>query len=154
MNSTQVNWWSPQGKRFVFRQDPGPFNALGLIRLDMPNRYIVYMHDTPLKKLFGYHLRPYSAGCVRVQKVQELAGWLLGNDQGWSPGRVAQVIQAGQQQTVKLSRSVPVHFVYLSAWATGNGLPHFRIDIYDKDKTDGRAAKAAKWQTGSRSIAP
>lgn len=154
LDSRQVNWWAPQGKRYVFRQDPGPFNALGLIRLDMPNRHIVYMHDTPLKKLFKYYLRPYSAGCVRVEQVQQLAGWLLSGESGWGDAGVARALQAGQQQTVKLSRPVPVHFAYISAWATADGQAHFRMDIYDKDKTDGREARTARWETGSSSIAP
>lgn len=154
LDSRQVNWWAPQGKRYVFRQDPGPFNALGLIRLDMPNRHIVYMHDTPLKKLFKYYLRPYSAGCVRVEEVQQLAGWLLSNETGWGHAGVSRALQAGQQQTVKLSRPVPVHFAYISAWATSDGQAHFRMDIYDKDKTDGREARTARWETGSSSIAP
>lgn len=154
VDSTQVNWWAPQGKRYVFRQDPGPFNALGLIRLDMSNKYIVYMHDTPLKKLFRYHLRPYSAGCVRVEQVQPLASWLLQSEAGWGPGRVAQAIQSGQQQTVKLKRPIPVHFVYLSAWVSGDGQTRFRMDIYDKDGSGSSGGRSAKWETGSRSIAP
>jgi len=150
VNPTQVNWFAPQGKRYVFRQDPGPFNALGLIRLDMPNRHIVYMHDTPLKKLFRFHLRPYSAGCVRVERVQDVAAWLMKSQ----PARVAQMTQSGQPQTVKLARPVPVHFMYLSAWATNGGLANFRIDIYDKDGKAASAARLAKWDSGSRSVAP
>ncbi|MDA7946756.1 MAG: L,D-transpeptidase family protein [Hyphomicrobiaceae bacterium] len=150
VNPAQVNWFAPQGKRYVFRQDPGPHNALGLIRLDMPNRHIVYMHDTPLKKLFRFHLRPYSAGCVRVERVQDVAAWLMKSQ----PARVAQMTQSGQPQTVKLARSVPVHFMYLSAWASNGGTANFRIDIYDKDGTAASAARLAKWDSGSRSIAP
>lgn len=154
LNPAQVNWWAPQGKRYVFRQDPGTFNALGVIRLDMPNRYIVYMHDTPLKKLFRYHLRPYSAGCVRVERVQPLAQWLLRNEGGWSQSRITQTIASGRPQTVKLSRPVPVQFTYLTAWASGDGLAHFRIDIYGKDARKAPAARLGKWETGSRSVAP
>lgn len=150
MNPTQVNWFAPQGKRYVFRQDPGPHNALGLIRLDMPNRHIVYMHDTPLKKLFRFHLRPYSAGCVRVERIQDVAAWLMQSQ----PARVAQMTQSGQQQTVKLARPVPVYFTYISAWATQGGTANFRIDIYDKDGTAASGARLARWDTGSRSIAP
>lgn len=154
VNSSQVNWWAPQGKRYVFRQDPGPFNALGLIRLDMSNKYIVYMHDTPLKKLFRYHLRPYSAGCVRVEQVQPLAAWLLNGQAGWNSSRVTQAIQSGQQQTVKLSRPVPVHFIYLSAWVADDGQTNFRMDIYDKDGGNFDGARTANWESGSRSVAP
>ena len=70
------------------------------------------------------------------------------------PARVAQMTQSGQPQTVKLSRPVPVHFMYLSAWASNGGTANFRIDIYDKDGTAASAARLAKWDSGSRSIAP
>jgi murein L,D-transpeptidase YcbB/YkuD len=154
IDPSQINWWSPQGKRFVFRQDPGPFNALGLIRLDMSNKYTVYMHDTPLKRLFRFHLRPYSAGCVRVEQIQPLAEWLLRREAGWGPAQVTQAMHSGQQQTVKLSRPVPVHFVYLTAWANEGGSAVFRMDIYDRDGSDFDGARSAQWNTGSRSIAP
>lgn len=154
VNPAQVNWYAPQGKRYVFRQDPGPFNALGLIRLDMPNRYIVYMHDTPLKKLFKYHLRPYSAGCVRVEQVQQLAQWLLEKDGAGGPGTVSRTLQAGQAQTIKLRRPIPVHFVYLSAWATSDGQAQFRVDIYDMDAVKSGRAARSKWESGSRKVAP
>lgn len=150
LDPAQVNWWSPQGERLVFRQDPGSHNALGLIRLDMPNRHIVYMHDTPLKKLFKFHLRPYSAGCVRVEQVQNLAAWLL----GWNGAQVQQAVNSGQQQTVNLQNAVPVYFIYLSAWASGDGVVRFRTDIYDKDGSSARTAQAAEWSTEVRKIEP
>lgn len=150
LNPAQVNWWAPQGERLVFRQDPGPQNALGLIRLDMPNKHIVYMHDTPLKKLFDYHLRPYSAGCVRVQQVQDVAAWLL----GWNPAQIQQAVSSGQQQTVNLNAPVPVYFAYISAWASGNGVARFRTDIYDKDGSSARTAQEAQWSTAVQKIEP
>lgn len=150
LDPSRINWWAPQGQRLVFRQDPGPFNALGLIRLDMPNRHIVYMHDTPLKKLFKYHLRPYSAGCVRVERVQDLAAWLL----DWNGGQIGQTIRAGQQQTVNLDRPVPVHFIYLSAWSHSDGIVRFRTDIYDKDGSAVRTAQASEWSTAVRKVEP
>ncbi len=154
LNSTQVNWRAPQGDRLFFRQDPGPFNALGLIRLDMPNQHTVYMHDTPLKKLFKFYLRPYSAGCVRVQKIQELTLWLLSAVGGWDAVRLTDALQAGQQQTIPLPQPVPVHFVYVSAWATGAGDAQFRMDIYDKDGSAARTAEAEDWDARPQPVAP
>jgi murein L,D-transpeptidase YcbB/YkuD len=76
-----------------FRQDPGPQNALGLLRLDMPNEHGVYMHDTPMKPLFNQRSRAFSAGCVRVQDVFALAEWVARNEQGWEqPGRVQEIL--------------------------------------------------------------
>lgn len=154
VDTSQVNWWSPQGERLVFRQDPGPFNALGLIRIDIPNRHIVYMHDTPLKKLFSYYLRPYSAGCVRVDRVQDLTLWLLSGEGGWSAARLADSLQSGRQQTVTLSQPVPVHFAYISAWATAGGEAHFRIDVYDKDGEGRQTVRLDDNSADTRRVAP
>jgi murein L,D-transpeptidase YcbB/YkuD len=149
-----VNWWSPQGQRYVFRQDPGTFNALGVLRLDMPNREIVYMHDTPLKQLFNYALRPYSAGCVRVQKILELAGWLTEPGTGIGQGDLVRMIDAGQRETIKLPEPVPVIFTYVTAWATRDGLVHFRADIYDKDNEGTQVAASAPWGKADVRVTP
>ena len=71
-----INWSSPEAQSFKFRQEPGPQNALGLVRVDMPNEHNVYMHDTPMKNLFGRSARAYSAGCVRVQRIFDFVAWL------------------------------------------------------------------------------
>ncbi len=155
LDPRSINWWAPQeGQRFVFRQDPGPFNALGLVRLDMPNREIVYMHDTPLKRLFNYALRPYSAGCVRVQNVLDLAGWLAEGGAGLTKADLMRMINAGQRETIDLREPVPVHFAYVSAWVTGDGTTHFRPDIYDKDQEDSGVAKSAPWGQADVRVTP
>lgn len=148
-----VNWWSPQGQRYVFRQDPGPFNALGLIRLDMPNREIVYMHDTPLKRLFDFALRPYSAGCVRVQGVFDLAAWLIAPS-GLKRADLDRMIAQGQRETLKLAQPVPVIFTYVTAWVTRDGTTHFRADIYDKDQEGTDVAVSAPWDKADVRVTP
>ena len=74
--SSSIDWNTADATHIKFRQDPGPQNALGLVRLDMPNEHGVYMHDTPMKPLFGQRARDFSAGCVRVQDVFALAAWV------------------------------------------------------------------------------
>ena len=110
---------------YKFRQDPGPQNALGVVRINMPNKYSVYMHDTPLKRLFNQSSRAFSSGCVRVESVFQLVAWLL-SDQGWTLAKVQAQIDSGERKNVKLRRSVPVHFVYLTAFANSNGIAQFR----------------------------
>lgn len=136
LDPATVDWNSPQVVSYKFRQEPGTFNALGVVRINMPNKYSVYMHDTPLKQLFGQSARAFSSGCVRVEKVQELVAWLLGG-QGWTLDKVAAQIDSGKKIDVKLSRPVPVHFVYLTAFASGNGIAQFRADIYGRDSSFG-----------------
>jgi L,D-transpeptidase YcbB len=129
-----TNWNTADGKIVKFRQDPGPQNALGLVRIDMPNSETVYMHDTPLKPLFTQRSRPFSAGCVRVQDVFKLAEWIARYEVGWDkPGRVADVLAAGQPLDVTLTRPIPVYFTYITAWAEANGRIEFRPDIYGRD---------------------
>ncbi len=133
VNPASVNWSRASAGNYRFRQDPGPRNALGLIRFDMPNKHIVYMHDTPLQSLFRYGVRSYSAGCVRVNKVAELAAWMLNDSGNWSQNSVRRALGAQQAKTVKLRRQVPVHLVYVTAWGSEDGRANFRLDIYNKD---------------------
>lgn len=137
LDPATVDWESPQVASYKFRQDPGPHNALGLVRINMPNKHAVYMHDTPLKQLFSQSARAFSSGCVRVQKVFELVAWLLGDQSGWTLERVEAQITSGNKLDVKLSQPVPVHFVYITAFASGNGVAQFRPDIYGRDATFG-----------------
>ncbi len=98
------------GASYKFRQDPGPQNALGLVRINMPNKHSVYLHDTPLKSQFGQSARALSSGCVRVERVFDLAAWLLGPQKGWDLARVEEQVASGQKLDVKLVKPVPVHF--------------------------------------------
>jgi murein L,D-transpeptidase YcbB/YkuD len=137
LDPATVDWNSPQVVSYKFRQEPGPFNALGVVRINMPNKYSVYMHDTPLKQLFSQSARAFSSGCVRVERVQELVAWLLGEQKGWTLEKVEAQIASGQKIDVKLAKPVPVHFVYLTAFAGANGVAQFRPDIYGRDSSFG-----------------
>ncbi len=134
IDTRTIDWTQVDPTKIRFKQDPGPWNALGLVRIDMPNPEIVYMHDTPMKPLFGQRVRPFSAGCVRVQGVFELVEWIARQEIGWEqPGRAQQVIDAGQPLDVTLTRPIPVYFAYITAWAEGDGRAVFRPDIYSRD---------------------
>lgn len=151
----QINWASPDVYKYKFRQDPGPHNALGLVRIDMPNKHIVYLHDTPLKQLFGRSARAFSSGCVRVERVFDLANWLVRDEPKWDPLRVQVTLAHGKAEDVKLKKPVPVHFVYVTAWASGNGIAHFRPDIYGRDGVAVEVADSGeKPAPGSRAITP
>jgi len=130
-----VNWSSPEAQKLKFRQDPGPQNALGIVRIDMPNADNVYMHDTPMKNLFNQHSRAFSAGCVRVQGVLDLVDWIAQYEPGWRQGQAEGVIAAGQPVDVTLTRPLPVYFAYITAWAERDGEIQFRPDIYGRDGT-------------------
>ena len=134
IDSTRIDWNTADPTRVKFRQDPGQQNALGLVRIDMPNSDIVYMHDTPMKPLFGQRQRPFSAGCVRVQDVFKLVEWIARHEMGWDkPGRAQEIVDAGQPLDMNLTRPIPVYFTYLTAWAEGDGRAVFRPDVYGRD---------------------
>lgn len=135
LNPATVDWSAPQVASYKFKQDPGDKNALGLLRIDMSNEFGVYMHDTPMKNLFGQQSRPFSAGCVRVQNVFDLGDWIAHNEPGWEqPGRVRDTLAAGQPMELKLMHPIPVYFAYFTAWAEpSNGRVEFRPDIYGRD---------------------
>ncbi len=134
LDPSQIDWTQADYQKIKFKQDPGEQNALGLVRLDMPNSEGVYMHDTPMKPLFAQASRPFSAGCVRVQGVFELAEWLARYEPGWEqPGRVQEVLSQGQALDVNLGRPVTVFFTYITAWASQDGRAQFRADIYNRD---------------------
>jgi murein L,D-transpeptidase YcbB/YkuD len=133
IDPTNIDWRHADAK-LRFRQDPGPKNALGLVRIDMPNEHGVYMHDTPMKPLFNQRSRAFSAGCVRVQEVFALVEWLAKHETGWDqPGRAQDVIATGQALDMTLTRPVPVYFTYVTAWAEQDGRIIFRPDIYGRD---------------------
>lgn len=121
--------------RFTFRQDPGPKNALGSLRISMPNKEQVYMHDTPKKELFERDYRFLSHGCVRVEGVYRLAAWLLDGDAGkWDEAALRDEVEEGRSEKIRLRKQTPVAWVYMTGWATDDGPAHFRRDIYNLDK--------------------
>ena len=133
LNPSDINWYSTDAVSYRFKQDPGSFNSLGTLRIDFPSPHGVYMHDTPEKNLFGEDMRFDSSGCVRVQNVRELVYWLLKDTPGWDPEHINETIASGDRIDAKLKRSVPLHWVYITAWATPDGVVQFRDDIYHKD---------------------
>lgn len=133
VDATAIDWRQVDATRIRFRQDPGPQNALGLVRLDMPNEHGVYMHDTPMKPLFGQRTRAFSAGCVRVQDVFQLATWIARDEPGMDRQKVDEIVSSGQAADISLKIPVPVYFGYITAWAEHSGRVEFRPDIYGRD---------------------
>lgn len=129
----QINWYSQEAVNYRFKQDPGDFNSLGSIRINFPNAHGVYMHDTPLKNLFGEDFRFHSSGCVRVQNVRTLVAWLLNEPDVWSRNEIDAVIRSGDRKDARIKRAVPLNWVYVTAWATPDGVVQFRDDIYNRD---------------------
>jgi len=139
MRSTQVRLIGRPTARpiFVVRQDSGTWNALGAVKIDMPNPYSVYMHDTNMRNLFTADYRFLSHGCTRVDNVRDLAVWLLGDTPGWNRAEIDAAIATQQRRDIPLAKKVPVAWIYLTGWMMRDGTIQFRDDVYDHDYEPG-----------------
>jgi murein L,D-transpeptidase YcbB/YkuD len=133
VQASLINWYSEDAVHYTFREDPGDANSLGRIRINFPSQYGVYMHDTPLKNLFGEDFRYDSSGCCRVQNVRELVEWLLDGTKGWTSDKIDTAIKSGDQVNASLTKPVPLHWVYVTGWSASDGIVQFREDIYARD---------------------
>jgi L,D-transpeptidase YcbB len=130
----QINWRSDEAMKYRFRQDQGgEFNSLGFMRINVHSPHGVYMHDTPAKGIFGDDFRFVSSGCVRVQNVRAYVEWLLKDTQGWDRAAIETAIRSGQRVDAKFKESIITYWVYITAWATPEGVVQFREDIYNRD---------------------
>jgi murein L,D-transpeptidase YcbB/YkuD len=137
-----IDWASDRSPNFTIRQDSGNFNALGNVKIDMPNPYSVYMHDTTTRNLFADDYRFDSHGCTRVDNVRDLAAWILDDVPGWNRAAIDAGIGAGVLKVVNLPHKIPVAWVYLTGWVTRDGTVNFRDDVYKHDDSLDRSALA------------
>jgi L,D-transpeptidase YcbB len=128
-----VDWSATHMPNFTVRQQSGAWNALGAVRIDMPNSYSVYMHDTNQKSLFSDDYRFDSHGCARVDNVRDLAAWLLKELPQWNRQEIDQVIASSRREDIHLPQKIPVAWIYLTGWMTRDQTVQFRNDIYDQD---------------------
>jgi len=133
LQPSQIDWYSTEAVNYKFKQDAGDFNSLGSMKINFPSPDGVYMHDTPSKNLFGEDFRFASSGCMRVQNVRELVYWILADSPGWSKTEIDEVIKSGERKDAKVVKPLPLYWVYVTAWATPDGVVQFRDDIYNRD---------------------
>jgi murein L,D-transpeptidase YcbB/YkuD len=143
ISASSVDWSGDRSFNFTVRQDAGTWNALGYLKIDMPNPYSVYMHDTDTRKLFADDYRFDSHGCTRVDNVRDLAAWILQDGPpGWDRAAIDAGIAAGQTHIINLPHKIPVAWVYLTGWVTRDGTVEFRDDVYKHDEMLDREALA------------
>jgi murein L,D-transpeptidase YcbB/YkuD len=131
-----VDWSVISAEAFPFRlqQQPGPDNPLGRIKFDVPNRFDVYLHDTPTRTLFARPRRTGSHGCIRVERADELAAHVLADETGrWTPERLEEAIAGGGSPRIPVARPLPVYILYWTAFVGPGGLVQFRDDVYGRD---------------------
>lgn len=117
-----------------FIQIPGDKNPLGRMKFLFPNKYSVYLHDTPAKSLFKNTRRAYSHGCIRLAEPHKLLETIANEDKNFKIEEVKEVLSEIEKKDLDLKKKIPVHIVYLTSWVDEDGKIQFRDDIYNYDK--------------------
>jgi L,D-transpeptidase YcbB len=147
VDPSSIDWGSatPETFPYTIRQPAGEDNALGRVKFLFPNKYSIYLHDTPSRHLFTAATRTFSHGCIRLENPLELAELLL-RPQGWDPGMIQDALASKETRNVELERPVPILIVYWTVSVGASGEVRYGEDVYDLDPPllaalDGRARR-------------
>ncbi|EEE38757.1 peptidoglycan-binding domain 1 [Rhodobacteraceae bacterium KLH11] len=132
--AVDFNQFTARNFPFSMRQPPSKSNALGLVKFMFPNKYNIYLHDTPQKSLFSREVRAFSHGCIRLAQPFEFAYALLAKQEENPKAFFHRVLNTGKETTVKLDKKVPVHLIYRTAYIGPKGEVQYRRDVYDRDR--------------------
>ena len=133
-SAVNFNAYTEKTFPYSMKQPPSRGNALGLVKFMFPNKYNIYLHDTPSKSLFGREKRAFSHGCVRVHKPFEFAYALLKPQQSDPKAFFQSALNARSERRVDLKQPLPVHIAYYTAWVDAKGRPQYRRDVYTRDR--------------------
>lgn len=136
VNPDHVNWDDPDVYQYYrFVQLAGPKNALGTAIIRFPNNNAIFLHDTPKKELYERAQRMHSSGCVRVEGIQDLVGWLLEDrSDEWTRTKLDEAWKNRKMARADLDETIPVHLTYVTAWVSQDAVLQFRNDVYRLDK--------------------
>ena len=118
---------------YLFREEPGPANAMATAKIEFSSPFGIYLHDTPDKPMFNYNNRFFSSGCIRVQNMPQLVSWVLNGQDGYNSGAISGLAQSLQRIDVPLTTPPQLRVAYLTAWPSTGGTVSFRNDIYQMD---------------------
>ncbi|MFP4022029.1 MAG: murein L,D-transpeptidase [Halanaerobium sp.] len=119
---------------YLLRQNPGDQNALGRIKFMFPNKYSIYLHDTPGRNLFSETERSFSSGCIRIENPIDLAEYLLSDQEKWDRESIESEMEKDKEKTVYLKNPIKIYLQYNTAWVDSLGNLNFREDIYNRDQ--------------------
>ncbi|PKP24279.1 MAG: peptidoglycan-binding protein [Bacteroidetes bacterium HGW-Bacteroidetes-2] len=129
---TAEDWDAKKANSYRYVQSSGSSNALGLVKIMFPNRFLVYLHDTNSRSFFERETRSLSSGCVRVQNPFELSEYILDDTINWNLEKINELVQRGKTREVAVKKDIYVHFLYWTAWSDKGSL-QFRDDFYNLD---------------------
>jgi murein L,D-transpeptidase YcbB/YkuD len=137
VDPASVDWqqYPRRGFPYMIRQQPGPQNALGRVKIMFPNEHMIYLHDTPSRNLFQRSERTFSSGCIRVEEIEELVQLLLDDSSKWNRSTIDATIDARKTRRVSLANPVPIYLVYWTVEVEEGGEVHFKHDPYDRDRS-------------------
>lgn len=145
VNRGSVNFSQFTARNFPFAmsQPPGSRNALGRVKFLFPNKYNIYLHDTPQKSLFSHEVRAYSHGCIRLAEPFDFAYAVLEPQSDDPVGEFQRILKSGRETPVELTDPLPVHLIYRTAFTTHDNRLEFRRDVYGRDAKIWAALSAA-----------
>ncbi len=120
---------------YLFRQEPGPENAMATAKIEFKSPFGIYLHDTPEKPMFNYNNRFFSSGCIRIQNMSGLLNWVLNGQDGYNTDKIATLGKTLERLDVALNAPLQLRVAYLTAWPSAGGTVSFRNDIYQMDGT-------------------
>jgi len=133
VDESEIDWDQTESDQYLFRQDPGEKNALGVVKFEFPNPYDVYMHDTSARNLFSTYPRDLSHGCIRLEKPFDLVNYLMKNDPNWNNTKAQLLVDSKKTTYIPIQQSIPIVITYITAWVDDYGKINFRDDIYHLD---------------------
>jgi len=133
INPGEVDWSSSSARSYTYRQPAGPSNPLGLVKIIYPNEYMIYLHDTPSKKLFDKNARAQSSGCVRVENVLDLAQYLISDQDKYDEEEIEKILKSGKTTQIAMDQEIKVHHFYWTTYLEDN-TTKFIDDIYGLDQ--------------------
>lgn len=131
-----VNWLKvdEDNLNYLIRQNPGENNSLGRVKFMFPNKFSVYLHDTPGRYLFSQNQRSFSSGCIRIEKPVDLAEYLLKDQEKWDRETIVKEMTKDKEKIIYLKKPIKIYLQYNTAWVDSSGILNFREDIYNRDK--------------------
>lgn len=146
VDQNHINWSRVEdsdNNPYIFRQDPGDDNSLGLVKFEFVNPYDVYLHDTPAKSLFDEDTRALSHGCIRLERPFDLVSYLMKDDIDWNSDRLQTILESHKTTYVRVQQPIPIFITYLTVWADENGVVNYRNDVYNRDSLGNQGQQAS-----------
>ncbi len=133
INPSTINWKHTVPDNYLFRQEPGPKNAMASAKIEFNSPFGIYLHDTPEKDLFNTSDRFYSSGCIRVQKMSLLVQWVLNGQDGFDENKITDMAKTLERLDETIVNPPQLRVVYMTAWPVAGGTVAFRKDMYQMD---------------------